>query len=207
MNKPLANGAFFLNNVFHIDSLPDLFYNYLILSKTGTSKMTTAQLFNVGDIVVSLNDLQFWDNPYHFQKALNSLTTEVVASINQNQFTTKESINLGNYNDCSDWKNEYYIYNLTNGMARTGHKQVHNWTTNEKNIRAYIQKQFDESLAKCTKEDEDTIAKLEAEIRHKQAQIEAIKAGNRPLSYNNKINEREFLNARIQDITKILDSF
>lgn len=61
--------------------------------------MTTAQLFNVGDIVVSLNDLQFWDNPYHFQKTLNSLTTEVVASVNQNQFTTKESINLGNYND------------------------------------------------------------------------------------------------------------
>lgn len=169
--------------------------------------MTTAQLFNIGDIVVSLNDLQFWDNPYHFEKALNSLKTEVVASIRQNKFTTKKDIDLSSYDDCRDWKNEYYIYELRNGVAHSVNKQVHNWTTNEKNIRAYIQKQFDESLAKCTKEDEDTIARLEAEIRHKQAQIEAIKAGNRPLSYNSKINEREFLNARIQDITKILDSF
>jgi len=169
--------------------------------------MTTAQLFNVGDIVVSLNDLQFWDNPYHFEKALNSLKPEVVASIRQNKFTTKKDIDLSSYDDCRDWKNEYYIYELRNGVAHSVNKQVHNWTTNEKNIRAYIQKQFDESLAKCTKEDEDTIARLEAEIRHKQAQIEAIKAGNRPLSYNSKINEREFLNARIQDITKILDSF
>jgi len=169
--------------------------------------MTTTQLFNVGDIVVSLNDLQFWDNPYHFQKALNSLRTEVVTSVLQDQFTTKKEINLSSWDDCRDWKNESYIYDIRNGLARSGSKQVHNWTTKEKNIRAYIQKQFDETLLKCTKEDESTIAKLEAEIRHKQAQIEAIKAGNRPLSYNTKINEREFLNARIQDITKILDSF
>lgn len=169
--------------------------------------MSTEQKFNVGDIVISLNDLLFWNNPSHFQKTLNSLKTEVVASIHQNKFTTKKEINLSSYDDCRDWKNEYYIYELRNGVAHSVNKQVHNWTTNEKNIRAYIQKHFDEALVKCTKEDEDTIAKLEAEIRHKQAQIEAIKAGNRPLSYNSKINEREFLNARIQDITKIIDSF
>jgi len=169
--------------------------------------MTTRPNFNVGDIVVSLNDLQFWDNPSHFQITIRNLKKEVVASVGDTQFTTKENINLLNYNDCTDYKNEAYIYSLRNGLARDSRKLVHNWTTNEKNIRNYIQKQFDEVLAKCTKEDEDTIAKLEAEIRHKQAQIEAVKAGNRPLSYNHKINEREFLNARIQDITKILDSF
>jgi hypothetical protein len=169
--------------------------------------MTTTQLFNVGDIVVSLNDLQFWNNTYHFQKAINSLKKEVVTSIHQNKFTTKKDIDLSSYYDCKDWKNEYYIYDIRNGVSHSVNKQVHNWTTNEKNIRAYIQKQFDEALLKCTTEDESTIAKLEAEIRHKQAQIEAIKAGNRSLSYNTKINEREFLNARIQDITKIIDSF
>lgn len=168
---------------------------------------TEKQRFNVGDVVINLKDISFWNNCYHFENFIRSLKKEVVTQAQQYKFTTLDNINLNSYEDCGKHDNSYYIYDQRTGVGASGFKQVHNWTTNEKNIRAYIQKQFDEALAKCTKEDEEAIAQLEADIRHKQAKIDAIKAGNRPISFNSNINEREFLNARIQDITKILDSF
>jgi hypothetical protein len=79
-------------------------------------------------------------------------------------------------------------------------------TTNEAGVRAYLQKKFDEALAKCDKDDADEIAKLEAEIRHRQAQIEKIKAGKRGVSYKQDLVERDFINERIAALKAVLDN-
>lgn len=163
--------------------------------------------FNVGDVVVNLKEVYLWDNIYHFENFISSLKKEVVKQADRFRFTTLDNVNINSYEDREKHRNTYHIYDQNHGVSINDSKQVSNWTTNEKNIRLFFQKKFNEALSKCDLEDKTQIEKLEAEIRAKQAQIEKIRAGNRSVSYDSKINEREFINGRINQINNILDSF
>lgn len=164
--------------------------------------------FKVGDIVVNLNDVSLWDNSYHFEKFINSLSKkETVVQTANGRFTTDVNVDLSKYEDREDWKKQHSIYFQNDGSSAAGFKKMYNWTTNKANIVAYFEGIFKEALTKCQNEDDALIARLEAEIREKQAKIEKIKSGNRVLSHNNKVNEREFINSQINKINKIFETF
>lgn len=164
--------------------------------------------FKVGDVVVNLNEVSFWNNIYHFDKFISSFVKkEVVKQVAHGRFTTSDEVDLSKYEDREDWRKQYSIYGLSNGKSEGGFKTMHNWTTNKKNIVAYLENLFKEEIEKCQREDDEMIARLEAEIRQKQAKIEQIRAGNRGISFKSEVNERDFVNGQIDKIREIMKSF
>jgi hypothetical protein len=165
--------------------------------------------FNVGDVVINFESIDLWDNTYHFQKTLNYFKKEVVVAADDYTFTTTPGIDVTKRLSM-DWQQESKLYSQRDGRQwgdnGIGTRFYGNLTTNEAGVRAYLQKKFDEALAKCDKDDADEIAKLEAEIRHRQAQIEKIKAGKRGVSYKQDLVERDFINERIAALKAVLDN-
>lgn len=164
--------------------------------------------FKVGDVVINLNEVSLWNNIYHFEKFINSFAKkEVVKQVSYGRFTTSDDVDLSKYEDREDWRKQYSIYGLSNGKSVGGSKKMYNWTTNKKNIVAYLEGLFKEEIEKCQREDDELIARLEAEIRQKQAKIEQIRAGNRGISFKSEVSEREFITGQIEKIKKIIETF
>jgi hypothetical protein len=165
--------------------------------------------FNVGDVVINFESIDLWDNTYHFKQTLNYFKKEVVVAADDYAFTTTPGIDVTK-RFSMDWQQESKLYNQRDGRQwsdiSNGTRFYGNWTTNEAGIRAYLQKKFDAALAKCDNDDAAEIAKLEAEIRQRQAQIEKIKAGKRCLSYKQDLVERDFINERIAVLKAVLDN-
>jgi hypothetical protein len=165
--------------------------------------------FNVGDVVINFESIDLWDNTYHFKQTLNYFKKEVVVGADDYAFTTYPELDVAK-RMWLDWDKERHLYRQSDGRQWSdngiGTRFYGNLTTNEAGVRAYLQKKFDEALAKCDKDDADEIAKLEAEIRHRQAQIEKIKAGKRGVSYKQDLVERDFINERIAALKAVLDN-
>lgn len=162
--------------------------------------------FNVGDVVINFEDLQFWNNVYHFNKTIRTFKKEIVVSATDRFFTTKSDIDLSKFNGFSDWREQSNVCTQEDGRAWDGGLVYVNLTTNEKNLRAHLQSLFDGALTKCDNDDAVEITKLEAEIAQKQKQVENIKAGKRGISFKREIIERDFINERIQEILNVLDN-
>ena len=164
--------------------------------------------FNVGDVVINLSDVSFWNNVYHFEKFINTFAKkEVVKQVAYRRFTTSDEVDLSKYEDREDWRKQYSIYDLISGKSEGGFKVMHNWTTNKKNIVAYLENLFKEELEKCQREDDELIARLEGEIRQRQAKIEQIKAGKRSIPFKSDVVERDFVNEQIGKIRSIMEDF
>jgi hypothetical protein len=161
--------------------------------------------FNVGDVVINFESLALWDNPYHFKKTLDYFKKDVVVAADDRVFTTFSGIRLEKFSGFSDWDVKTKVCSQNDGRAWDGSRVYVNWTTNEQSIRAYLNNMFKPTFDKCDKADEDEIAKLEAEIAFRQKQLEVIKAGKRPISYNREIIERDFINERKQALLDILN--
>jgi predicted Zn-dependent protease len=165
--------------------------------------------FNVGDVVINFESIDLWDNIYHYKQTLQFFKKEVVTSADDYCFTTAPGLDVSKRLSL-DYEQQRKLYGQRDGRKwgdiSNGTRFYGNLTTNEAGIRKYLQKKFDEAFAKCDKEDADEIAKLEAEIRRAQARIEAIKAGKRPLSYDSRVIERDFLHERVAALNKVLDS-
>jgi hypothetical protein len=165
--------------------------------------------FNVGDVVISFESIELWDNSYHFEKTLDYFRKEVVVDADDYTFTTTPGIDVTKRLSL-DWNQQRKLYGQRDGRQwgdiSNSTQFYGNFTTNEAGLRAYLQKKFDAAIAKCDKADEDEIVKLEAEIAFRQKQLEVIKAGKRPISYNHKIIERDFVNERIAALNKVLDA-
>lgn len=164
--------------------------------------------FSVGDIVINLSDVSLWNNVYHFDKFINSFSKkEVVTQVLHGRFTTDKDTDLGKYEDREDFRKQHSIYFKSNGQSEGGFKKMYNWTTNRDNIVKYLEGLYQATLEKCQTEDDEMIARLEAEIREKQARIEKIRAGNRSVSFKSEVNERDFVNTQFNKIREILESF
>lgn len=161
--------------------------------------------FCVGDVVVNFEGLQFWDNPYHFNLVQSTLRKEVVLAADEKYFTTSPHINLQRFNGLSSYDDQRLVCYQPNGYSVEGTKKYVNWTKNETNIRAYLKGLQDGALLNCERLDNDEIAKLEAEIRHRQACIDAIKNGKRPISYKRDLVERDFIAERMNAVLALLE--
>jgi hypothetical protein len=165
--------------------------------------------FNVGDVVINFESIELWDNVYHFEKTLSYFKKEVVVAADDYCFTTKAGIDISKRMDM-DWDKQRHLYDQRDGRQwgdlGNSTRFYGNFTTNEANIRAYLQKKFDAALAKCQENDDDEVAKLEADIRRLQAKLDAVKAGKRPISFKSDTIERDFINNRIDALNKILAS-
>ncbi len=160
--------------------------------------------YNVGDVVVDFQSLSLWDNVFHFQKTLNTLTKRTVVAANEKFFTMTPGIDLEKFSGLCDSDLKRKVFLQKNGTPWDGTAQLVNLTNNTVNVMAYLDAMFETRLAKCATEDEAEIKKLEAEIAHKQAQIERIRAGKRPISYKHDVIERDFVLERKAAILKHL---
>lgn len=158
---------------------------------------TTKKLkFEIGDEVVDLFYIDMWDNVMHPESFINGIKNrKTVVMADDSRFSTAPVSSLYSY----EYKDEQHIYFQNSGEGR-GFGRLFNMTQNGEKLLAYMRKKFEERLAVCTKADNDAIAQLEAEIRARQAQIENIKAGKRPVSFKRDVVERDFVNSQIERI-------
>jgi hypothetical protein len=119
--------------------------------------------FNVGDVVINFESLALWDNTYHFEKTLHYFKKEVVVDADDYAFTTVPGIDVTKRLSM-DWQQQNKLYSQRDGRQwgdnGAGTRAYVNWTTNENNIRAYLDNMFNEVFAKCDERDTDEIAKL-----------------------------------------------
>lgn len=167
--------------------------------------------FNVGDIVITLSNLKLWDNVYHFQKFINELKnakaiTHIEKGLNRGgYFTTDKNIDLSSYSSREEYQNQSKIFHLDNGKSIDLYHQCFNYTQNKAGIKKYLQEKFNFALKKCDEADKEEIDKLEKQIAVLQAKIEKVKRGERSVSFDSRINEREFINERIDEINHVLN--
>lgn len=166
--------------------------------------MTQARKFNVGDVVIDLQDLGLWHNPYHHKKTLATFKQAVVVGATDKLFTTDHRVDIEKVGGFSDWHVKNKVAYQDTGRGYDGTQAYINLTTRRRDVEAHLKKLLDTELARCDKEDEEMIARLEAEIAFKQRQIENVRAGKRTLSYNHQIVEREHLQECFDGLMKAL---
>lgn len=167
--------------------------------------MTQALNFNVGDVVLDLQDMGLWNNVYHYKNTLVTFRKSVVLNACERLFTTDMNIDTTKVNGLSDWDVKRKVCEQKNGRGYDGSQAFVNYTTRERDVRAHVKKLFDKEIERCDKEDAEMIARIESEIAAKQRQIEEIKAGRRRISYKTDVIEREFLQERYDALVKVLD--
>lgn len=151
--------------------------------------------FQVGDVVVDLSALQFWNNVYHHDKTVKVMRKQTIASANEKYFTCDPKIDLAKVNGFMDYTDQARVFHQKNGLPYDGHSQMVNLTRNRANLMAHLEKEFQKGFQKCDEEDTKEIAALESSIRALQAKIDKVKAGKRPLSFKQDTVERDFLHA------------
>lgn len=163
--------------------------------------MTNKKLnFEVGDEVVDIFYIDLWDNVMHPASFINGLKNrKTVVMADETRFSIEPVSSLFS----SEYKDEKYIYFQNNGEGR-GFGRLFNITKNGEKLLAFMRNKYETRIAECTKADEKAIADLEAEIKFKQEQIEAIKAGKRPISFKRDAIERDFLKSQLEQIEKHL---
>lgn len=163
--------------------------------------------FQVGEQIVDIAGLKFWDNVLHYEKAIRSITKHTVTSANHKWFSIGAGVDVNQVSGLSNSWAKSTIYYQDRGDSLVDFRRVYNWTREEPLIRSKINEMFRVRFNKCTADDRLEIARLQNEIDDRQSKIDSVLAGQRPMSHRPDIIEREFLNARRSEVLAVLDSF
>ncbi len=144
--------------------------------------------FEVGDVVVNLNDINLWNNTYHSNRFV-SLMRETVTSVSGDLFTTAKSISFDD--DFSDKSMvAQRVFRQSDGRCIADASSFrYNLTKDKDVIMQRFSEYFDAAIVKLDSDDQEAIDEIEDEIHSLQAKLEAIKAGNRPLTKNQTYRE------------------
>lgn len=164
--------------------------------------------FNVGDVVFNIKDTQFWDNVYHADKYAKQLKKFVVVDANDRLFTISETVDLSKISGSSSYRHQSATFYQNDGREfDLGSKEMVNLTTNFARIMQYLEtKLFKPAFDKCDQDDAYEMLKLETEIALRQQRIEAIKSGERPVSFQQDIIQRDFLNKQRMAILDFINA-
>jgi len=135
--------------------------------------------FNDGDKVVSLNNIQYWNNPYHQKGFINNFVKTVKHS-NEDMFTTDQSIK--NFDGISNKSMTALSVNYQNGSCLSyEHREYHLYNLNDEQDKARVldklNEHFDTAEKEAKKNQENRISEIENEILTLQRRLERVKAG------------------------------
>jgi hypothetical protein len=156
--------------------------------------------FQVGDKVVDLYTLQFWDNFYHWEKTVQGMKPMVVTGANKDYFTTDPRIDVNTFKrGFDDYDIKRKVFAQVSGRPWEGHPStvLMNLTRNGDRFNEHVASVFAKSFHACDRQDEQDIAKLENEIAVLQERLASVRAGKRPMIFDYKTPERDFLNDRM----------
>jgi len=161
--------------------------------------MNNSPKYQKGDKVIILN-LDYFDNPYHFEKSIQELT---VLDSDDKYFSPyyKE------YDKSLSGSSQWSIFHQSNGYPIYGNERILHKIKDADEIKSEIAKALKKYDDKCIQNDINEIAKLLHEIERAKKQIEEIRKGNGSwkigfTSYNNK-NYREKVKSFIDKIFPI----
>lgn len=135
--------------------------------------------FNDGDKVVSLNNVQHWNNPY-YQKAFINNFVKTVKHSNEDMFTTDQSIK--SFEGISNRSMTALSVNYQNGSCLSyEHREYHLYNLNDEQDKAHVIRKLNEHFEVAEKEakknQENRISEIENEILALQRRLERVKAG------------------------------
>lgn len=135
--------------------------------------------FNDGDKVVSLNNVQHWNNPYHQKGFINNFI-KIVKHSNDEMFTTDRSIK--SFEGISHKSMTALSVNYQNGSCLSyEHREYHLYNLNDEHDKAHVLSKFNELFEKADQEakknQENRISEIENEILALQRRLERVKAG------------------------------
>lgn len=150
--------------------------------------------FNDGDKVVSLNNVNFWNNPYHYKTFLNHFLQKVALS-NDNYFTTNKRIrDLDNVSHKNmDALSVHYQVGGNCLSRQEPTYQVFNLATpsDKEYFLKSLEAVFKVADIKAKENQSKDIENLEKEIAQLQLRLERVKEGKHPSGPNYK-SELEF---------------
>ena len=163
--------------------------------------------FEIGDIVVDLSPIAFWDNFYHAESYINRLEKLVVTEVDRYGY-----FSFSPYHKLSDDSSDRgvfyddYVAEDKTGITLSGNV-VGNLTKRPEQVLAYVERKFfGPTWLKVIKSEENDIAALESQIKAIQQRIDNIRRGLRPHRTHPELVEREFLMANENRIKKFLTS-
>lgn len=144
--------------------------------------------FEVGDIVVNLNDLHLWNNTYHSKRFI-SLMRETVTSASDDLFTTDKTQSLDSHVSDKSMDAQRIFRQADGRCLGDSGSFRYNLTKHPESILYRVNACFDAGYHKLKADDKEAIDDLEDQIAALQQKLNDLYAGKRPLTSKQTVRE------------------
>ncbi|MBX9837856.1 MAG: hypothetical protein K2X69_06020 [Silvanigrellaceae bacterium] len=134
--------------------------------------------FETGDTVVNLDDIYLWNNPYHYKKFLNNMSSTVF-DFNDKLFSVDNKVSVNT--DIPDPKNmqALNIYSQVDGYSYGDvFKVVYHLEKDKEIIVEELEKSFSKAEIEVEKFKNEEIERIETAIEELQLKLKNIKEDN-----------------------------
>lgn len=139
--------------------------------------------FEVGDVVINLNQLHLWNNTYHSKRFIDSMR-ETVTAVNGDLFTTDSQ----QFSEKS--MSAHRTFRQEDGRCVADLSSFrYNLTKYPESILYRVNACFDSGYNKLKAGDKDAIEDLEDQIAVLQEKLNDLCTGKRPLTINKTVRE------------------
>lgn len=144
--------------------------------------------FEVGDVVINLNQLHLWNNTYHSKRFIESMR-EIVTAVNGELFTTDPQQSLDEHVSDKSMSAQR-IFRQEDGRCIADPSSFrYNLTKHPESILYRVNTCFDAGYQKLKAGDKEAIDDLEDQIATLQQKLNDLYAGKRPLTMNKTVRE------------------
>lgn len=144
--------------------------------------------FEVGDIVVNLNDLHLWNNTYHSKRFI-SLMRETVTSASDDLFTTDNAQSLDSHVSDKSMDAQRIFRQADGRCLGDSGSFRYNLTKHPESILYRVNACFDAGYEKIKAGDKEAIDDIENQIAVLQQKLNDLYSGKRPLTTNQTVRE------------------
>jgi hypothetical protein len=144
--------------------------------------------FEVGDVVINLNQVHLWNNTYHSKRFIESMR-ETVTAVNGDLFTTDPRQSLAEH--VSDKSMDAQrIFRQEDGRCIADSSSFrYNLTKHPELVLYRLNACFDAGYEKLKAGDKEAIDDLEDQIAVLQQKLNDLYSGKRPLTSNQTVRE------------------
>jgi hypothetical protein len=144
--------------------------------------------FEVGDVVINLNQLHLWNNTYYANRFISAMR-ETVTAVNGDLFTTDRKQSLSEpFSDKS--MDAQRIFRQEDGRCIADSSSFrYNLTKHPESILYRVNAYFDAGYEKFKADDKEAINDIENQIAVLQQKLNDIYSGNRPLTSKQTVRE------------------
>lgn len=144
--------------------------------------------FEVGDVVINLNEIHLWNNTYHSKRFLESMR-ETVTAVSGDLFTTDKSVSLDEHVSDKSMSAQRVFRQEDGRCIADSSSFRYNLTKHPEHILYRVNACFDAGYDKLKAGDKEAIDDIEDQIAVLQAKLNDLYAGKRPLTTNQTVRE------------------